>query len=136
MPTKHFPLFMMALLAGACETEYPSFWGNDGGDGAVDGTCNDPRFIAVDETASPVALEAPGRDATDCRRLVEEGRIRIRDFDGYFGDDSGDYALDGECDDPWFEGPGMAAILLGEDRGRDATDCRMLYDRGRIRLRN
>ena len=25
-----------------------------------------------------------------------------------FGDDSGDWAQDGECDDPRFEGPGMS----------------------------
>ena len=45
-----------------------------------------------------------------------------------------DYAQDGECDDPRFDGDGMAAISLAGDRGHDAADCRRLYDAGRIRL--
>ncbi|MDJ0908768.1 MAG: caspase family protein [Woeseiaceae bacterium] len=52
-----------------------------------------------------------------------------------FGDDSSRWANDGECDDPRFEGDGVASILLDEDLYRDATDCRDLYDRGRIDLR-
>ncbi|MFP4518527.1 MAG: hypothetical protein ACLFQ5_03635 [Oceanicaulis sp.] len=52
-----------------------------------------------------------------------------------FGDDSSTWANDGECDDPRFEGRGMAATLIAEDLGRDATDCKTLYDAGDIRLR-
>ena len=52
-----------------------------------------------------------------------------------FGDDTSAWANDGECDDPRFEGPGTAATLRGEDLGRDASDCRRLYEEGRIRLR-
>ncbi len=52
-----------------------------------------------------------------------------------FGDDSSEWALDGECDDPRFVGDGMAEVLLGEDRFGDATDCRTLFEAGYIRLR-
>jgi hypothetical protein len=52
-----------------------------------------------------------------------------------FGDDKGQWANDGECDDPRFEGDGSATTLLDEDRGHDASDCRNLFNAGRIRLR-
>ena len=53
-----------------------------------------------------------------------------------FGDDSSQWARDGECDDPRFEGTGMANVLEDLDTGHDATDCRDLYEAGRIRLRD
>lgn len=53
-----------------------------------------------------------------------------------FGDDDSVWARDNECDDPRFEGDGMARTLNEEDRGHDATDCRRLYRRGFIRLRS
>ena len=51
-----------------------------------------------------------------------------------FGDDTSDWAQDGECDDPRFEGDGMASVTIVDNRGRDAVDCRRLYDEGRVRL--
>ncbi len=53
-----------------------------------------------------------------------------------FGNNSSEWAYDGECDDPRFAGPGMADTLLDEDMGRDASDCRNLLDRGRIYIRS
>lgn len=52
-----------------------------------------------------------------------------------FGDNTSQWADDGECDDPRFEGEGAAATLLEEDRGHDAADCRALFEAGRITLR-
>lgn len=52
-----------------------------------------------------------------------------------WGDDSSQWALDGDCDDPRFDGPGAHTTLLPEDTYRDATDCRALYEAGRIFLR-
>ena len=55
-----------------------------------------------------------------------------------YGDDSSTWANDGECDDPRFEnapnsdGTGMAAVLLDQDEGKDATDCRTLVESGSI----
>lgn len=55
-----------------------------------------------------------------------------------FGDNSSEWANDGECDDPRFvetaDGYGMAEMLLDEDIGADANDCRALYNSGAIRL--
>ena len=53
-----------------------------------------------------------------------------------FGNDSSQWALDGECDDPRFQGSGMATTLLDQDRFSDATDCRLLFNQGHIALRN
>ncbi|MEO1222315.1 MAG: hypothetical protein AAFY42_13380 [Pseudomonadota bacterium] len=52
-----------------------------------------------------------------------------------FGDDSGDFTHDGECDDPRFKGPGMTPTpLMDDDRLADATDCRDAYNRGELAL--
>ena len=53
-----------------------------------------------------------------------------------FGDDTSEWAYDGECDDPRFQGSGTAVTLLDKDRFRDATDCRLLFNQNRITLRN
>ena len=49
-----------------------------------------------------------------------------------FGDDTGGFAQDGECDDPRFEGPDVSNDWM--PYGEDATDCRRLYEAGRISL--
>ena len=54
--------------------------------------------------------------------------------DLFFGDDTSDWANDGECDDPRFEGPGTADTLLEEDLFRDASDCCTLLERGQVTL--
>lgn len=51
-----------------------------------------------------------------------------------FGDDESVWANDGECDDFRFHCDGMSDTLLDEDRGHDATDCRELFESGRISL--
>ncbi len=51
-----------------------------------------------------------------------------------WGDDSSAYANDGDCDDPRFGGPGAYSVNLAEDVMRDATDCRALYEAGRVQL--
>ena len=50
-----------------------------------------------------------------------------------FGDDAGQWANDGECDDPSFTGRGMGLTDSQEDRGHDATDCSALLEAGLIR---
>ena len=121
-------------------------FGNNSSDWANDGECDDPRFEGQG-MASVLLDEDLGRDANDCRALYNSGMIRLvgsgtsmttrpsNAGDINFGNDTSDWAHDGECDDPRFVGTGMAAILLDEDLGRDATDCRNLYNRGSIRLR-
>ena len=51
---------------------------------------------------------------------------------GDFGDDSGSYPNDGECDDGRFTGQGMGATSQVR---RDASDCRTLLNAGRITWR-
>ncbi|WP_375254184.1 hypothetical protein [Yoonia sp.] len=52
-----------------------------------------------------------------------------------FGDDSSEWAKDGECDDGRFTGPGLTSTpLLQEDVLADATDCRNAFKAGRLRL--
>ena len=53
--------------------------------------------------------------------------------DAFFGNDSGPYARDGECDDPRFAGGGMASSLDARNIMRDASDCAALYQAQRIR---
>ena len=51
-----------------------------------------------------------------------------------FGDNTSDYANDGECDDPRFEGEGMAFVSFDGDIARDANDCREAFEAGTITL--
>jgi hypothetical protein len=51
-----------------------------------------------------------------------------------FGDDSSEYARDGECDDRRFTGTTMASSLSLTGIGRDATDCRRGHEAGALRL--
>ncbi len=39
------------------------------------------------------------------------------------GNDTGEFAKDGECDDIRFTGKGMSVILLTDSIGKDASDC-------------
>ena len=134
------------------DTGEPLEFGTDGSQWANDGECDDPRFVG-DGTSETLLVEDMGQDAADCRSLFEEGRIRLHPLFGGqevslerprpggrgngldFGDDSSQWANDGECDDPRFAGDGMAETLLSEDEGRDASDCRDLFEQGRISLR-
>ena len=51
-----------------------------------------------------------------------------------FGDNSSVFANDGECDDPRFEGEGMAFASFDDDLGRDADDCLAAFEAGTIIL--
>lgn len=51
-----------------------------------------------------------------------------------FGDDSGEFANDGECDDPRLIGPGMSMMPPFDHERRDASDCRVLFGLGEVRL--
>ena len=118
---------------------YPQWlidFGDDTSRWARDRECDDPRFEGS-YAGNTLLEEDLGRDATDCRQLYEAGLIRLFGVDlvsgqVYFGDDSSEYAHDGECDDIRFSSNGMAWLLLDDKRGRDASDCRRLYEAGRI----
>ncbi len=119
----------------------PDF-GDDLSRWANDGECDDPRFEGAGSADTLLEVDR-GHDANDCRKLFTAGRIALRgpatvretgDID--FGDDRGEWARDGECDDPRFKGDGAAATLVDEDLLHDATDCRALFASGRIELRD
>lgn len=118
----------------------PKFsFGTDGGDYTNDGECDDPRFEGKGMTTTPLLSEDILNDATDCGRAYSSGTIKLRGVseDGVpdFGDDKGEYAKDGECDDMRFKGTGMTATpLLEEDIMHDATDCKAAFDAGTIQL--
>ncbi len=121
-------------------------WGDDSSEWANDGECDDPRFTgpgAADELVDEDIM----RDATDCRTAYEEGTVTLKDGGTStpatatpatidFGDDSSEWANDGECDDPRFAGPGAADELVDEDIMRDATDCRTAYEEGTVTLKD
>ena len=112
-------------------------FGDDSSTWARDDECDDPRFVG-DGMATTLLDEDAFADATDCANLVSQGRIALRAgaaTDGIdFGNDTSTWAHDDECDDPRFEGEGVASYLVDEDLYRDATDCRNLFSKGLVRL--
>ncbi|WP_018632671.1 hypothetical protein [Neomegalonema perideroedes] len=119
-------------------------FGDDSGQWAKDGECDDPRFRGPGMTATTL-LDADIRaDATDCRAAYEAGELTLRDppaeavvYQGItFGDDSSQWAEDGECDDRRFEGVGMSnPPLMAENERADAADCLAAFKAGSVRLR-
>lgn len=120
-------------------------FGDDSGEYARDNECDDRRF-AGPAMADELNWRSVGKDASDCRDAFNAGRVVLwsaeeaaasaRSSAIKWGDDSSQYANDGACDDPRFEGRGAAEILPKEDAGRDASDCRNLYEFGILFLRD
>ena len=105
-------------------------FGDDSGDYTNDGDCDDIRFGGDRGDAAWSSDTFVLRDATDCRLLMDDGRIL------FLGDDSGNYANDGDCDDVRFGGDrGSGALDDNSHVLRDATDCRLLLNDERIFLR-
>ncbi|HUV32701.1 MAG TPA: hypothetical protein VMW31_03940 [Devosiaceae bacterium] len=107
-----------------------SFW-------ARNGECDDPRFAGIGMAVKTLDEDIM-RDAADCLAALETGRIALapEDFSQIdFGTDGGEWTDDGECDDPRFVGPGRSFITGEDEVLKDATDCRTLFEQGRIRLR-
>ncbi|MHA7818845.1 MAG: hypothetical protein ACX930_04265 [Erythrobacter sp.] len=91
------------------------------------------KFLVL---AAVLPIAACGIEASDRAALSEaELQARTPTWKVDFGDDSGEWTHDGECDDPRFRGPGMTpAPVIDEDRFADATDCREAYERGDLAL--
>ncbi|MDR0780728.1 MAG: PPC domain-containing protein [Pseudomonadales bacterium] len=138
---------LLSLLLVSCATTSTPVieFGDDSSEWAHDGECDDPRFSGPGSASS--LSENAYHDASDCRDLYQRGRIQLAAgraarrtqeavyIDGMdFGDDSSNWAYNGECDDPRFSGPGAARKLAQVDRFHDATDCSNLYQSGRIQL--
>lgn len=134
------------LLSGPAFAQEISF-GDDSGEYAFNGECDDPRFTGPGMTQTVLLSSDRFADATDCRTAFEAGRLTLHphEFPGTgdpvdaagidFGDDSGEYVRDGECDDPRFTGPGMTGTPLIEDDVRaDATDCSAAWLAGALEI--
>lgn len=123
------------------DEDVPDF-GDDASEWSNDDECDDSRFVGPGMTNTKLLDEDIGHDATDCRAGWESGELRFisgEDRHGDtpdFGDDESEWALDDECDDPRFVGPGMTETkLLREDMFHDAADCEAAWDAGDIELR-
>lgn len=139
-------LLCLAILAAPLSAVGQAIdFGDDSSERANDGECDDPLFDgpgAFEWNDEAVWLSYELHDATDCQALFDLGEVWLKGsappviaeqaID--FGDDSGNYPNDGECDDPRFEGPGAYSDPLEEDVLRDASDCLALFDSGQVWL--
>lgn len=64
--------------------------------------------------------------------LASGGIAHAQDDTIDFGNNESNWSDDGECDDPRFEGDGMASSLDRSSIKKDANDCRSLLEEGRI----
>lgn len=124
-------------------------FGSDTSMFANDGECDDPRFEGAGMTATPLLDDDIMADATDCRNAFNAGTITMKPDPGtdelavyemidgiIFGDDTSEWAKDGECDDRRFFGRGMASVLDWSNVGMDRTDCLDAYVDGNLELWN
>ena len=138
------------LLASPAIAQQIDF-GDDSGEFSMDGECDDPRFAGPGMWQGELSVSNNHRDATDCRSLFEDGQVWLAETGNqsglyydentgrggamvadHFGDNTGEWPFDGECDDPRLTGPGIADTLYGENEGRDAADCRALHEAGEV----
>lgn len=133
-------ILLLGLSSNAlAQTDLNSIdFGDDSSEWANDQECDDPRFVGEGMAATLVDSDRL-HDASDCRALYLSGSIfltaRVTGLgDGGidFGDDSSTWANDEQCDDPRFQGRGMADILVEDDELHDASDCRTLFLAGSI----
>ena len=133
---------------GSSATPVAAFdYGSDWSKWANDGECDDLRFMGEGTDKKLLTDDLYG-DATDCKTLEAEGRVTIRTvyspeyaagapYDAShvdFGDNTSSYANDDRCDDPRFEGPGAASVLLESDEYHDGDDCKAQYEAGTVIL--
>lgn len=144
-PGKGTPLPSATQPAAPGATAAAINFGDDTGDWPNDGECDDRRFAGAG-MASVLSWSQTGRDADDCRTLQAAGAISLwvqadamaaTDCAAIgFGDNSGEFAFNGECDDGRFEGPGAASTIGDEFINRDAADCRQLCSFGVLARRD
>ena len=137
-------LLALALAAGLASPAFAQAsavdFGDDTSEWAKDGECDDPRFDGPGMTQTTLLSDDILADASDCGEAYSAGRLTLKGVaeDGTidFGDDSGEYSKDGECDDLRFKGSGMTVTaLLEDDIMHDATDCEADFKAGKLKLR-
>ena len=127
----------LGLALGAPALAQDIDFGDNSSTWADDGQCDDPRF----EGPGAALIRSPVdemRDAADCEAAFEAGEVTLVAADEPaapaaqdageidFGDDSGAWANDQECDDPRFGGTLDSHLMA------DATDCRTAYEAGEV----
>ena len=135
----------IASVAPAAVLAQSINFGDDASKWSNDGECDDRRFRGAG-MAQGLDRDDIGHDATDCKAGFAAGKLMIWDFAAAkaatqcsainFGDDKSEWPNDGQCDDYRFDGPGADFVLLSEDIGHDASDCRQLCDLGQIAVRD
>ncbi len=128
-------------------------FGDNSGSWARDGACDDDRFSG-DGVASASHVM---KDAADCLAAYQAGRITLLDDTAPaivtapvltspeelfsetlsridFGDDSSEYANDGDCDDARFYDQSTLASYRRAHVMHDATDCRAAVTNGQVGL--
>lgn len=103
-------------------------WGDDAGSYAFDDACDDARFHEDGDEWS-YQRDHVLHDATDCRKLYQEGSITMY-LD--FGNNNGDYTNDDTCDDNRFTGAGRSFLTTDSQVKRDADDCIAAYQQERL----
>ena len=119
-------------------------FGDDTSQWSNDGECDDPRFTGTG-SASELLEEDSMHDATDCKAAFDAGTVTLKTGDTdvtvantgdiVFGDDTSEYNNDSECDDPRFEGTGVAGEPTADNRMHDATDCKAAVEAGTATLK-
>ena len=92
-----------------------------------------PAEAAADEPATTEAT-ADAPDATAAETSAPDSAEASAD-DIDFGDNDSSWSKNGLCDDPRFEGSGMASVLNDADILHDAADCRIAFRDGLITLK-
>ncbi len=153
---KHVKLLLNGTVLGLALTlaiAAPTFaaaaidFGDNSSEWANDTECDDPRFEGAgmaDEVEDTDTL----KDAADCQAAFEAGTITLKAAEIApppasddttaaidFGDDTGQYPKDGDCDDPRFTGAGAIESAEAVDEMHDATDCKAAFDAGTITLK-
>ena len=111
-------------------------------DGVLDDDGGDGLNFRIRERVSPdlcfISVSGIGTGSYTLHVSHDSGAIIDPDGTGIdFGDDSSEWANDGECDDTRFTGDDdYIGIEFGDGHvRRDASDCRSLFNQGRIRLK-
>ena len=69
-------LALAAPLVGQTTASGVGDFGDDSSEWANDGACDDTRFVGDRGAAAATSDDHVGRDATDCRNLLNAGRIQ------------------------------------------------------------
>ncbi|MEL7541421.1 MAG: hypothetical protein AAGJ51_11000, partial [Pseudomonadota bacterium] len=110
----------------------------------TDGSLYLTRYLILDDgqtvgnirtnvlNALAIAEQIQAEQNTTPEDTAATDSVTLADID--FGEDAGDYANDGACDDARFESDGDDWSYQRNHVLRDATDCRTLYEAGELTL--